>query len=168
MVPQRPLTIQIGRKGPAAAAAGPFRPIWMVSSASESPALRSTVGSGVAVVCPPPTASTSASAGPDAAICDDSPAAADKAAAVQAAWGVLPQGLRTALSAKGLEPEGAHDGTAPAAVVSGLVGIHIDALLTASPLGGEGEKHVVRITADVYVGLVNKDRRSPPARGPPV
>lgn len=105
----------------------------------------------------PPTASTPASAGPDAAICDDSPAAADNAAAVQAAWGVLPQGLRTALSAKGLEPEGAHDGTAPAAVVSGLVGIHIDALLKASPLGGEGEKHVMRITADVYVGLVNKD-----------
>lgn len=113
----------------------------------------------------PPAASTQASAssppeasaGPHVAICDDSPAAADNAAAIKAAWDVLPQSLRAALSAKGLQADGAQNGMAPAAVVSGLVGIHVDALFKASALGTDGDKHVARITADVYVALVNRD-----------
>ena len=91
------------------------------------------------------------------AICADTPAAADNAAGVQAAWAALPEGLRAALAAKQLQPDGgAYDGMAPAAVVSGLVGIHVTDLLAAS-MGGDGQKHAARITADVYVALVNKD-----------
>lgn len=106
---------------------------------------------------PQPSVAPSASEGADVTICEDSPAAASNGALVQAAFTALPDGLRTALSASGLQPDGgAYNGMAPAAVVSGLVGIHVTAQLKANGLD-DADKFGQRITADVYVALINKD-----------
>ncbi|GAA1358949.1 hypothetical protein GCM10009661_00160 [Catellatospora chokoriensis] len=112
------------------------------------------------------SAGPSAQPGAGSAGCADSPPAPDNAAAIEAAWNAVPAGLRTTLAAQGLKPDGAHGGMAPAAVVSGLVGIHVTNLLAAAGID-DAQRHSARITADVYTALVNRDAAAAAGTKPP-